>query len=161
MTAVDWPTDGAFLLPLAAMPVPYELVIGRCSVEHVAERLGCDRGTSHQRRAASSVTFCDIVGTQCGIRGSPDRRPNPFPAGSRRTARLFRAKRLGSLRARFGRSITQWRFEIPVGLRTSANSATRSGSQPSGMGRHSVGRRVKSACHDRFCIVGSPSFPYA
>jgi len=22
-------------------------------------------------------------------------------------------------------------------------------------------RRVKSACHDRFCIVGSPSFPYA
>jgi hypothetical protein len=73
MTAVDWPTDGASLLPLAAMPVPYELVIGRCSVEHVAERLGCDRGTSHQRRAASSVTFCDIVGTQCGIRGSPDR----------------------------------------------------------------------------------------
>jgi hypothetical protein len=71
MTAVDWPTDGASLLPLAAMPVPYELVIGRCSVEHVAERLGCDRGTSHQRRAASSVTFCDIVGTQCGIRGSP------------------------------------------------------------------------------------------
>jgi len=28
--------------------------------EHVAERLGCDRGTSHQRRAASSVTFCDM-----------------------------------------------------------------------------------------------------
>jgi len=24
MTAVDWPTDGASLLPLAAMPVPYE-----------------------------------------------------------------------------------------------------------------------------------------
>ncbi len=38
MTAVDWPTDGASLLPLAAMPVPYDLVIGRCSVEHVVEQ---------------------------------------------------------------------------------------------------------------------------
>ena len=40
------------------------LPTGRCSIERVAEHLGCDRRTIHRHLAARSVTFSEIVDAQ-------------------------------------------------------------------------------------------------
>ncbi|MDE2363878.1 MAG: AraC family transcriptional regulator [Hyphomicrobiales bacterium] len=89
------------------------LPTGRCSVERVAEHLGCDRRTVHRRLAERGATFSDILDAErasLALRLIEDRRRSlPAVAGllgfsaQSALARWFKAK--------FGKSVTQWRAQ--------------------------------------------------
>ena len=87
------------------------LPTGRCSIERVAEHLGCDRRTLHRRLAARGVTFSDIVDAQRNeliIRLIEDR-TRSLPAVAELLGFSNQSALARWFRERFGRSITQWR----------------------------------------------------
>ena len=89
------------------------LPTGRCSIERVAEHLGCDRRTLHRRLGARGVTFSDIVDAQRNeliIRLIEDR-TRSLPAVAELLGFSNQSALARWFRERFGRSITQWRAQ--------------------------------------------------
>lgn len=89
------------------------LPTGRCSIERVAEHLGCDRRTVHRRLAASGLTFSDIVDAQRSelvvrLIEDPTR---SLPAVAELLGFSAQSALARWFRERFGQSITQWRSQ--------------------------------------------------
>jgi len=125
-----------------------------------AERSGCDRARvtsarSQQRDIAICRTQCGIQ--QCGILVRLiDGQTRSLPAVAEPLG-FFRAKRLGSCRARLAETSRNG-VRNPVGLRTSANSATRSDRSRVGWAAIQWATRQIGLPY-RFCIVAHRAFP--
>jgi AraC-like DNA-binding protein len=87
------------------------LPTGRCSVERVAEHLGCDRRTLHRRLAARGVTFSDIVDELRGELAARllEDRTRSLQAVAELLGFSAQSALARWFREQFGQSITQWR----------------------------------------------------
>ena len=87
------------------------LPTGRCSIERVAEHLGCDRRTVHRRLAACGATFSEILDDQRA--GLVVRLIEDDKRSLSAVAELLGFSAQSALarwfKQRFGRSISQWR----------------------------------------------------
>lgn len=89
------------------------LPTGRCSIECVAEHLGCDRRTVHRRLAAYGATFSDIVDTRRAelVMRLIEDRSRSLPAVAELLGFSAQSALARWFRERFGCSITQWRAD--------------------------------------------------
>jgi AraC-like DNA-binding protein len=88
------------------------LPTGRCSIERVAEHLGCDRRTIHRHLAARGMTFSEIVDAQRAelvVRLIEDQ-TRSLPAVAELLGFSAQSALARWFRERFGQSITQWRL---------------------------------------------------
>ncbi len=97
------------------------LPTGRCSIERVAEHLGCDRRTIHRQLLAAGTSFTDLVEArrQELILRLIDDRTRTLPAVAELLGFSAQSALARWFQQRFGCSITEWR------LRTARKTAKR------------------------------------
>lgn len=95
---------------------------GDCSIERVAEHLGCDRRTIHRRLAACATTFSKILDNERAgiVLRLIDERSRPLAEIAEMTGFSAQSAMARWFRGRFGCSITEWRNDPRHRMRLAA-----------------------------------------